>query len=542
MQKTRKGLAVGIVTCMAVSMLAACSGKENNAQSSAPASSSSGTGTASASAQPTQQAPLKFTYHSLSRDVIPQDNNEMYTWLKANKNVDIKAVADPQKDKMLDKLNLMLASGDVPDVLEFENVEGAVEIAKKMGESGLVISLDDWLAKYPDLLANHDKAYDDAVYRDKDGKMYVLPINLAAKKGVQLADVGPIVRGDWLKQVGMSAPKTTDELYEVLKAFKDKIPDVNGKKIIPATFDVFRQYIADAWTKSWVKFGEDGKLDSYQFTNPDIEGYMVFMNKLYREGLLDPEMLTQQSDQYMEKLSSGRVGYSVRIYWDMDTVNKALKANSPETRFVPAPPLTVTGSSVQPVYANPSDRSFNSLVISAKFAKDPANVERLMEFLNWSASPEGTQMLRYGEEGKYYVKNAEGLLEKTDEANKESAELNNTFLQRTGLDAYNILRIIPIPSVEANPRTEESKLGTEVWAPSVGEPLPLSYQLVPAGPIEQQKWGSMWSELDKWTAKAVYAKSEEEARKVTKEMLEAFEKNGGRDIVNERVKSMSEFK
>jgi len=535
LKRMGKGLAIGIVSSLLIGILAACSNDKNTAEPSVPAALST------ASSEPVQKAPLKFTYHSLSRDVIPQDNNEMYTWLKENRNVDIKAVSDPQKDKMLDKLNLMLASGDIPDVLEFENVPGAIEIAQKMGEAGLVISWDEWMVKYPGLVANNDKAYDDEVHRADDGKMYMLPINLAAKKGVQLADVGPIIREDWLKQVGMSAPTTTDELYEVLKAFKNQIPDVNGKKIIPATFDVFRQYIANAWTKSWVKFGDDGSL-SYQFINPDVEGYMVFMNKLYREGLLDPEMLTQRNDQYMEKLSSGRVGYSVRIYWDMDTVNKALKTDSPETRFVPAPPLKVTGSDITPVYSNPSDRGFNSLVVSTKFAKDPQNLERLMEYLNWNASPEGARILKYGEEGKYYVKNAEGLLEKTLDAKKESEELNNTFTQRTGLEAYNILRTIPIPSEEANPRSEEASLGTQVWAPSIGEPLPLAYQLVPAGPIEQQKWGEMWSELDKWTAKAVYAKSEEETRKVVKEMLAAFEKNGGRDIVNERLKSMSEFK
>ena len=537
MKRTKKSVTLFVMACLLFSVIAACSNKENNTGSTSGSPSAS----ASAPAEPVKEDPLKFVYHSLSRDVVLQENNEMYGWLKENKNVDIKAVADRQTDKMVDKLNLMLASGDIPDVLELENVPGAIEVVKKMGEAGLVISWDEWLAKYPDLVANNDKAYDDAVHRAKDGNMYMLPINLAAKKGVLMADVGPVIREDWLKAVGMSAPTTTDELYEVLKAFRDQIPDVNGKKIIPATFDVFRQYIANAWTKSWVKFSEDNKSLQFQFNNPDIEEYMVFMNKLYREGLLDQEMLTQQTDQYMEKLSSGRVGYTVRIYWDMDTVNKALKAENPETRFVPSPPLKVTGSSIVPVYSNPSDRGFNSLVVSTEFAKDPRNIERLMEFLNWNASKEGTRMLKYGVEGEYYVKNAEGLYEETPESKEEKLVQNNTFLQRTGLDSYNLTRSILIPAEDTNPRSEEAKMGTEIWEASIGEPLPLEFQLTSAGPIEQQKWGVMWSELDKWTSKAVFAKSEEETRKITKEMLDAFEKNGGRDIVNERLKAMSEF-
>lgn len=526
-ERMRKRFFLLLVGCLFITLIAACS-SNNNEQGTQSPNSSSG-----------EEKPLKFVYHSLSRDMIMQRDNEMHQWLVENKNVDIDLVADPQGDRILDKLNLMLASEDVPDVLDVENVPGAIEVLQQMGEAGLVISWDEWVAKYPDIVANNDKAYDDAVHRAEDGKLYMLPINHAAQRDVLVADVGPIIREDWLEQVGLSAPTTTDELYEVLKAFRDEIKEVDGRKVIPATFDHYRQFIANAWTENWVKFSDNNETIHFQFNNPDIEEYMVFMNKLYREGLLDQEMIIHQADQYMGKLSAGRVGYSVRVYWDMDTVNRSLKATDPNARFVPAPPLKVTGSSIDPVYSNPSERAFSSVVVSTKFAKDPRNIERLMEYLNWNASQEGLRMLKYGEEGKYYTRNADGLFEVNPEAKEEMESLNNTFLQRTGLDSYNILRLLN-PKEEVNPRSEEAQMGIEVWADSVGDPLPLEFQLSTAGPIEQQKWGEMWAELDKWTSRAVFADSEEEARKITKEMLDAFEKNGGRDIVNERLELMKQ--
>lgn len=486
-----------------------------------------------------QQEPLKFVFHNFSSNVL-QPNNEMYEWLKANKKVDIQFISEKVGDKIVEKLNLMLAGGDVPDVMEIENYDAAVEIVKKMGEAGLVIPMNDWIAKYPDLVKYGNTEYNNAVYRNKkDGNIYMIPTNFAQHEAILQADVGPAIREDWLKLVGMEAPKTPDELYEVLKAFRDQIPDVNGKKIIPATFDGNKQGIASAWTRSWMDLSVENGTLMFQWNNPAVEEYMVYMNKLYREKLLDPEMLTQQPDQYMEKLASGRVGYTVSIYWDMDKNNAALKAVDSGSRFVPIAPFRVPGKPL-PEYANPSPRAFSGIVVSKKFAEKGDNLVRLMEFLNWNATNDGARVLNYGEEGKYYAKNAEGLYDMKPEYKTERDKPNSDFIPRTGLGVYNLLRFMIVPVESVNQRTEEAQMG-KIWEEARGKPLPLAYQLTTPGPIEQQKWGQMWSEFDKWQAKAIYAKSEEETRKITKEMFEAFETNGGRDIVNERLKSIQEF-
>lgn len=534
MKKFSKVLVLMLAVCLVVS-IAGCGDSDNTSKDSTAQAS-----TASTSAVQKEE-PLKFVYHIFHGDKTPEPDNEMHKWLLENKNVDIQYEAELAGDKIVDKMNLMLAGGEVPDLMSAENFTSVVEIAQKMGEAGLVAPVDEWVAKYPDLVKYTDAEYIDAVYRDKkDQKLYFIPINNASNPTFMKPDVGPIVREDWLAQVGMKAPTTPDELYEVLKAFRDKIPDIDGKKIIPATFDGFRQFIADAWTKSWFNLSDEKTL-TYQFMDPAIEDYMVFMNKLYNEKLLDAEFITQQNEAYMSKLASGRVGYTVRIYWDMDTVNKTLKANNPSTRFIPSPYIRVPEKGFTPVTANPSDKAFSSFLISAEFAKDQRNMERLMEFLNWNASDEGILRLQFGDEGKYYTKNAEGLLEMKPEVKKENDQPNNTLLQRTGLQLYNILYMKPETSPEVDPRSEEAKMAYDIWKEALA-PMPLEYELTTPGPIEQQKWGAMWAELDSWTAKAVMAKSEEECRKAVKEMLKAYETNGGRDIVNERLKSIADFK
>ena len=41
---------------------------------------------------------------------------------------------------------------------------------------------------------------------------------------------GYYIRKDWLRKLGLKEPKTVEELYEVLIAFRDKDPNGNGKK------------------------------------------------------------------------------------------------------------------------------------------------------------------------------------------------------------------------------------------------------------------------------------------------------------------------
>ncbi|MCD9020623.1 extracellular solute-binding protein [Cohnella silvisoli] len=528
-------IAILLVVILLVSLVGCTNSKNANDNAQTPASAS-GTSTESAAPNP---EPLKFTFHTFIGAPL-QENNEMAQWLKENKNIEFDYEFEKVGDKITEKLNLMLASGEVPDVMEVDNYASAIDVVNKMGEAGLVISVDEWLKKYPDLIKYSDPKYNDAVFRSKkDGKFYMIPTNYAGHEAVKKSDVGPIIREDWLKQVGMEAPKTPDELIEVLRAFKEKIPDLNGKKIIPASFDGFKQFIADAWTKSYYDLSEDNKSLVFQFNDPRIEEYMVFMNKLYREGLLDPEMFAQQPEQYMEKLASGRVGYTVRIYWDMDQVNASLKAANPETRFVPSPVIRVPGNPM-PIYTSGTPRAFTGLVISKKFAENGDNLARLMEYLNWCATDDAIRMLKYGPEGKYYEKNSEGLYALKEEFVAERDKENSDFIPKTGLNQYNLLRSFTIPTDEVNPRTEEAQLGT-IWDEAKIESDPLAFQLTSPGPIETEKWGQMWAEFDMWQSKAITAKSEDEVRKKTQEMLKAFESSGARDIVNERLKSIETF-
>jgi len=368
----------------------------------------------------------------------------------------------------------------------------------------------------------------------------MIPGNPASNKELMKPVVGYVIKEDWLKKVGMEEPKTTDELFNVLKAFKEQIPDVNGQPIIPATFDFGgRQNFMYTWTKNWYSVSDDNKELYWWFNNPQIEEYLVFMNKLYRNGLLDRETITQQPDQFQAKLSSGRVGFTLVTNVPMDIANSALKVSDPNSRYIPSPPIRVPGLPL-PVFQEYSPNQYIALTVSKKFASNERNMERLMEFLNWNATPEGAAMLNYGKEGDYYVKNADGLLEPKSEVKAEIDKQDGSFEVKTGLGFYNLLSYPVLPSITVDEGTDELKMAASVWNEAIGE-TNIVFQSAGTGPAWDEYWGNLWPEITKWEAKAIFADSEEEVRKIAKEMLEHFKKIGAPEVTEEKLRLMDEF-
>ena len=109
----------------------------------------------------------------------------------------------------------------------------------------------------------------------------------------------------WLEAVGMDMPKTTEEFYQVLKAFKEKDPNGNGKA------DEFPLVGGTGWSQDPTVFlmnafiyddsdnrfiVEDGKVDVAYNKDAWRDG-LVYMRQLCQEDLLSPLSFTQDDPQ-----------------------------------------------------------------------------------------------------------------------------------------------------------------------------------------------------------------------------------------------------
>ena len=153
-------------------------------------------------------------------------DNEYTRWLENLTNIkldmDIPPVADAQQ-----KLNLMLASGDLPEVIIGCNIR--LDQQQILANQGLLLPLNDYIDKYGVEFKKVYEAYPqiEDLITMLDGKIYGLPhvndcyhCSMAQKMWVYQP---------WLDKLGLEVPTTTEEFYQMLKAFKEQDPNGNGE-------------------------------------------------------------------------------------------------------------------------------------------------------------------------------------------------------------------------------------------------------------------------------------------------------------------------
>ncbi|TYP76482.1 ABC transporter substrate-binding protein [Paenibacillus methanolicus] len=202
-----------------------------------------------------------------------------------------------------EKLNLVLAGGDLPDVIMNMWVSNAQQMV--YGSQGIIIPLNDLIEKYgkeTKRIFAENPLIQEAITAP-DGKIYALPSPNDCYHCSMIQKMW--VYQPWLDELGLKKPTTTDEFYEMLKAFKTQDPNKNGKADeIPLSggpkgwetrVDKFLMN-AFIYNPANYVYLNNGKAD-VPFNKPEWKEGLAYLHKLYDEGLLDPQALTQDGAQ-----------------------------------------------------------------------------------------------------------------------------------------------------------------------------------------------------------------------------------------------------
>lgn len=381
-----------LVSAVIVGMLSACGESNGNNTSS----SSSGNG------QATGDTPVSFTV-SKSTSGYPyiegQSNINEDKYMKKLEeltNVDLKVELIPHSE-FEQKLQLMFASGDLPDLIETKGINSSSISAAV--DAGVIIPLNDLINQYA---PNMKKALSEQEWKygtiSKDGVIYGIPTLESAPHGVNA-----FIRKDWLDKLGLEVPSTLDEYVEVFKAFRDQDPNGNGKKDeIPfsgrenfKSSDIFFGAYGvspESWTYS------DGELVP-NFILPNMKEALAFYKMLYDEKLFDNESFVQQGKDWDSKIrGQGVVGFFQHSSTEAQLWDTEVKSNNPGASVIPiAAPVGPDGFSGGTVRSTISN---NTWVIT-KNAKNP---EAIVKFLDFFFSEEGLEFSTYGIEGETYTK------------------------------------------------------------------------------------------------------------------------------------------
>lgn len=323
----KKILSMSLAAILAIGLFAGCTPKTDKPKED----SSSAETVAAADVSAPGEFPIvkeKETFKVVSAQtyyITDLNTNDFYKWYEEKTNVKIEfdLIAE---SAMQEKVNLILASNQLPDAF----LNGGISTADlvKYGEQGIFIPINDMVEKHGHFIKEvfeENERLPEAV-TTPNGKIYALP---AVNECFHCFYAGRAwINEQWLKNVDMEYPETTDDLYEVLKAFKEKDANGNGK-----TDDEIPMMGANT---GWLAIPHDFLLNSFVYNDgstrialknekiefvgntPEFKEGLTYIKKLIDEGLLDPVSLTQTTEQF--RVIAGNpesidVGVAVGALW-----------------------------------------------------------------------------------------------------------------------------------------------------------------------------------------------------------------------------------
>jgi putative aldouronate transport system substrate-binding protein len=343
-------------------------------------------------------------------------DNEFTRWLEELTNIkldfDIPPMADAQQ-----KLNLMLASGDLPEVIIGCNIR--LDQLQILADQGVVLPLNEYIDKYSIEFKRVYEAYPQVedLITLLDGQIYGLPhindcyhCSMSQKMWVYQP---------WLDKLGLEVPETTEEFYQMLKAFKEQDPNGNGRADeIPlsgtrevnggwrAQLDsyimnsfVYNDRVTSNGSRHLIL--EDGTVKA-AFTEPGWQEGLRYLNKLYAEGLIDPQAFTNDSNQIRQLGENpdvpilGAVGAG---WYGVFTQNGGPSGRWKE--YVPIPPLAGPDGMRQTPQTPFQPTGGQAAFVITNAAKNPAAAFRLADvFYGFDATTRSV----FGPEGEDWVR------------------------------------------------------------------------------------------------------------------------------------------
>ncbi|TYP76780.1 ABC transporter substrate-binding protein [Paenibacillus methanolicus] len=417
MQRNRK-LWGSMSLALALSIaLVGCSDNNggNNGGSNAPSNAPSNNGSGEAAEQ---TKPVTLSAFISTPNQAPTADNRIYKKIKDELGVSLDMeflVGDLQQ-----KLGVMIAGGDYPDLITADT---------KLVAAGAVIPLEDLIEEHaPNLKKHYAKAWN-KMKDSSDGHIYWLP-NYGVVTGEPKFNSysGPAfwVQKDVLKEAGYPTPKTLDDYMKLIRDYAAKHPQIDGQPTIGYTTLAFdwRTFPLLNAPEHLTGHPNDGGVvvdDGVASVFADKEmskRYYKELNALYNEGLMDKEAFIQNYDQYLAKLSSGRVLGMFDQHWNFQPAEDTLVSQGKIGKTYVGFPLVYDTSIKDWYLEQPVPNLNNGFGISVD-AKDPV---RIIKFLDALMDEKYQKLLNWGEEGVDYMVGDGGKFYRTPEQRKQQED------------------------------------------------------------------------------------------------------------------------
>nr|WP_261800331.1 extracellular solute-binding protein [Paenibacillus sp. PAMC21692] len=392
-----------IASALLATLLTGCaSGNGNNAAPEA--SAEPGASAASDSAQVAYPSQLTY-WVALNPNVSATMKNagEIALYQEIEKATGTKVTFQhPPQGQEIDAFNLMVSSGNVPDIIQ-HTWSGVAGGSDRAIADGTILRLNELIdAHAPNLtkLLNDNPEYRKLITTD-DGNIYAFPF--IRGDDYLLTYNGLVIRQDWLDALNLPMPETIDEWYETLKAFKTGDPNKNGQPDeIPFLLDIpmttLNQAFLGAWGITDAFYQLDGQVH-YGPIQPGFKEYLTTMNKWYQEGLIDADYAATDGTLKDAKVTNNQLGAFVGYSGSsLGRYTDLMKESNPSFKLAGAP-NAVLNKGDKPLLGQ---KEAPYAGIGAAITKNHPKPEEVVKWLDYNYGEEGHMLFNFGIEGVSY--------------------------------------------------------------------------------------------------------------------------------------------
>jgi len=328
-----------------------------------------------------------------------KDFNDKLSFKKMEEETNIHIKFQHATEASEEAFSLLMSSGKLPDMIYAAQWD---KEGSKYGAQGALMPLEKLIEeKAPNFKKILDENPDiKGLITSPDGHIYYLPNLMLDSK--YLTQMFGQIRKDWLDKVGLPMPETTDDWYNVLKAFKEKDPNGNGKAdeipFVTVSLNNVMLLFAPAFGVDFEFFVEDGKV-KYGPYEPKFKDLVEYLNKLYAEKLLDPNYLVDTTFKSLtEKVTTDVAG--AWFGWAgsyMGNFTQLMDGKHPTFKIEPVlPPKGPNGDQRHASFRWPAGGNGIAVSSQTKYA------DEIIQWLDYQYSEEGITLNNFGVEGQSY--------------------------------------------------------------------------------------------------------------------------------------------
>lgn len=338
---------------------------------------------------------IKIWFHARN-SIVYKDDWPVEQAAREMTNINLESIAPQNSTSTKESFQIHLASGQLADIV---GLDKGRDDFMTYGMEGAFEPLNDLIDQYaPDLKAVLDSKPSLRNYiTAADGNIYFVPyIADGAAAG------GYFIRQDWLDALDLEVPTTVDEYYNVLKAFKTRDPNGNGKNDEIPFFDratkgkeVFR--LVTLWGGHSEEFYVKNNKVKYSFMQPEFKDGFVNLAKWYEEGLIDAEVLTRGKKSRDILFGNNTGGATHDWFGSTAGYNDKLVDQVPGFNLQPiAPPMNTKGQIVEEFVRTPNKPDGWAIATQSKYKVE------VMKYMNFWFTEEGRRLSNFGIEGVQY--------------------------------------------------------------------------------------------------------------------------------------------